>query len=147
MSSDRPAPSASWQESDSATFIDVGRVMIPRRDEIERTIVALVPGKPDAELTVVDIAAGVGWLSKAILARYPRAHALLLDGSDTMLAEAERNLAEYAGRYELRQFRLEDEGWIDALPAPVRCVVSSLAIHHRDAAGKRALYRRLLPAL
>lgn len=147
MTADRPTPPTGWQEADSSTFIDFGRVMIPRRDEIERTIVELIPALPDDEITVVDVAAGAGWLSRAILGRFPRARALLLDGSATMLEEADRNLAAYAGRYELRQFRIEDESWTDDLPAPVRCVVSSLAVHHLDDAGKRDLYQRLFPAL
>ncbi len=144
MHDDRPT---GWQEADSVTFIDVGRVMIPRRDEIERTIVALVPAADDELFTFVDVAAGAGWLSGAILERYPRSRALLLDGSATMLEQARRNLASFDDRLELRQFRLEDEGWIAALPTPVRCVASSLAIHHLDDAGKRDLYRNLLPAL
>ena len=147
MTADRPTPPTGWQEADSSTFIDFGRVMIPRRDEIERTIVELIPASPDDAFTVVDLAAGAGWLSGAILGRFPRARALLLDGSTTMLEEADRNLIGYAGRYELRQFRIEDEGWADVLPAPIRCVVSSLAVHHLDDAGKRDLYQRLFPAL
>ena len=109
MIDDQPTPPTGWQEADSSTFIDVGRVMIPRRDEIERTIVELIPATPDDAFTVVDLAAGAGWLSGAILGRHPRARALLLDGSATMLEEAGRNLATYAGRFELRQFRLEDD--------------------------------------
>lgn len=147
MGTGQPSPTGGWQEDDSATFIDVGRVMIPRRDEIERTIVALIPGPTDVAFTFVDVAGGAGWLSKALLDRYPLARALLLDGSPAMLAEAARNLADCAGRVELCQFQLADERWIGELPGPIRCVVSSLAIHHLDDAGKRDLYRQLLPAL
>lgn len=145
-SEDAQTPPA-WREEDSAVFIDLGRIMIPRRDEIEQTIVSLIPAETNDAFTFVDIAAGAGWLSKAILQRFPRSRALLLDGSTAMLDEATSGLAEYSGRFDLKLFQLLDLRWINELPTPIRAVVSSLAIHHLDDAGKRALFQRLAPAL
>lgn len=147
MADDRPTERRGWQENDSTTFIDVGRIMIPRRDEIESTILALIPAEADEQFIFVDVAAGSGWLSKAVLERFPGARTIVLDGSETMLDEARRNLDDVADRVELRPFCLEADAWIDALPAPVRCVASSLAVHHLDHDGKRRLFHRLLPAL
>jgi SAM-dependent methyltransferase len=136
-----------WQESDSALFIEMGRVMIPLRDEIEHVIVALILGEVGEPFWFADLAAGSGWLSRAILARYPMARALVLDGTETMLAESGRALAAFPGRFEPRRVRLEDERWTEDLPHPLRAVVSSLAIHHLDDAGKRALFARLFARL
>jgi ubiquinone/menaquinone biosynthesis C-methylase UbiE len=136
-----------WQEHDSSLFIDMGRVMIPRRDEIERTIVGLIPAREDEPFVGVDLAAGSGWLSRAILERFPQARMLLLDGSETMLAEARSSLSDYDGHFDTRIFRLEDDNWIDALDRKVRCVVSSLAVHHLDDAGKQRLFARLYERL
>lgn len=147
MTSDNAQTLPAWQEDDSEVFIDLGRIMIPRRDEIEQTIMSLIPADPDDAFTFVDVAAGAGWLSKAILDRFPRSHALLLDGSAAMLAEAQTVLAEHTGRFDLKLFQLLDLSWIDDLPSRLRAVVSSLAIHHLDDGGKRDMFERLAPAL
>ena len=143
---EKPTPELLWREADSALFIEMGRVMIPRRDEIERTIVSLIPAGDDA-WTGVDLATGSGWLSRAILEQYPQARMLLLDGTETMLAEARSSLATFSGRFDTRIFQLEDDRWIDRLDGDVRCFVSSLAVHHLDAAGKRRFFARLYDRL
>jgi tRNA (cmo5U34)-methyltransferase len=132
-----------WQESDSALFVERGRIMIPRRDQIERTIVSLIPAERADNFTIVDIAAGTGWLTQAILNAFPGARAVILDGSDTMLVEAAQTLAEHAERVDHQLFRLEDPDWEDLIAGSVRCFVSSLAIHHLDGVGKQELFKRL----
>lgn len=138
-----------WQESDSATFIQVGRVMTPRRDEIQETIVSLIPASAAHPFTVVDIAGGSGWLSAAVLERHPHSRVVMLDGSETMRDEASQSLRGYGDRFRAEPFRLEDDAWMQRIGAPVRCFVSTLAIHHLDDQGKRnlfiALFDRLQP--
>jgi tRNA (cmo5U34)-methyltransferase len=136
-----------WSEGDSALFVEMGRVMIPQRDEIERTIIALVPAQEDESFCVVDIAAGSGWLTLALLERFPRATAVVLDGSQTMLEEATRMLGAHAGRFSTARFELAEPDWELRVPEGVRAFVSSLALHHLDGAGKRDLFRRLYARL
>lgn len=147
MSKDRTDEATTWQETDSETFIQMGRVMIPRRDDIQETILSLLPAIRDEEFTVVDIAGGAGWLSGAILDRFPRARVLLVDGSETMRENASRALERYGDRFRAEPFRLEDDAWMQRLGSPVRCCVSSLAIHHLDDAGKRRLFIALFDQL
>ncbi|HUG15340.1 MAG TPA: class I SAM-dependent methyltransferase [Thermomicrobiales bacterium] len=132
-----------WQESDSALFVEMGRVMIPQRDEIERVMLGLVPAGPDEAFTFVDVAAGAGWLTRAILERFPNSSAVVLDASETMLAEAAHQLADHEGWVTFQHFQLEEPDWEQRIRGDIRCVVSSLAIHHLDGPGKRALFRRL----
>lgn len=132
-----------WSEADSRHFIDVGRIHIPRRDEIGEVILDLLPVEADEPFTTVEIGVGGGWLSEALLERFPRARVIGVDGSPAMLAETERRLAPFEGRFDLRPFRLEDFSWLDDLPERVRCFVSSLVIHHLDEEEKRRLYRAL----
>ncbi|MEA2510991.1 MAG: tRNA (cmo5U34)-methyltransferase [Thermomicrobiales bacterium] len=138
-----------WQESDSTHFIDLGRIYTPRRDELRDAFLDLIPAETDEDFVGVEIGTGQGWLTAAILKHYPRARMIGLDGSETMLLATEAMLAPYPGRFELRSFRLEDPGWIEALPAGQRCIVSSLVIHHLRGPEKavlfRALYGRLAP--
>jgi tRNA (cmo5U34)-methyltransferase len=136
-----------WGEEDSALFVEMGRIMIPRRVEIEHTIVGLVPAGNDDSFIFVDIAAGAGWLTHAILDRFPCSRAVVLDASDTMLAEAARQLAAHGGRVTFQQFQLEEPDWEARISGPIHCFVSSLAIHHLDGPGKEALFRRLFERL
>lgn len=136
-----------WTEAHSRRFIEVGRIHIPRRDEIERAILDLIPAEPDEAFRAVEIGVGGGWLSESILRHFPTARVIGLDRSPTMLEESERRLAPFAGRVELRSFQLEDFSWLDALPERVRCFVSSLVIHHLDGDGKRRLYQALYQRL
>lgn len=130
-----------WSEADSRRFIERGRIHIPARDEIQEIILDLLPAEQDEPFLAVELGIGAGWLSEAILRQFPAARVLGLDGSPTMLRETESRLQSFAGRFELRPFRLEGRSWLGMIDDDVRCFVSSLVIHHLDAAGKRTLYR------
>lgn len=134
---------AVWQEENSAEFIDHGRVLTPGRDEIGRTLLDLVPAAPDEAFVAVEMGSGQGWLSEALLRRFPRARVIALDGSAAMLRAAGGLLAPFGDRVELRPFRLEDPAWPGRLGTEVRCFLSSLVVHHLDESGKRALFARL----
>jgi len=136
-----------WAETDSAHFIDLGRIYTPRRDELAEAFCDLIPAAEDEAFTGAELGTGEGWLSEAILRRYPAARMIGLDGSDTMLRAANERLSPFAGQYELRPLRLEEPEWVAALPDGLRCVVSSLVIHHLDGPGKAALFRELFAKL
>jgi len=133
----------SWQESDSAFFLDRGRIFTPDRDTIARTFVDLIPADRDDTFCGVEIGHGQGWLMDTVLSHYPHARMTGVDGSAGMRDAATAALAPHAGRFELRPFRLEDDAWLDAITEPVRCFVSCLVIHHLDGPGKRALFATL----
>ncbi len=132
-----------WQEADSATFVDNGRIYTPDRDTIARTFVDLIPAHCDDVFCGVEIGHGQGWLIDTILGQYPNARMIGLDGSDAMRDAAAALLAPHTGRFALRPFRLEDDAWLNAITEPVRCFVSCLVIHHLDGTGKRALFATL----
>jgi tRNA (cmo5U34)-methyltransferase len=136
-------PSTTWQESDSERFIDLGRIYTPRRDELRDAFLDLIPAEREDAFTGVEVGTGQGWLTEAILRRYPQARMIGLDGSETMLRATAATLAPYPGRFELRSFRLEEPGWVVRLPDGLRCVVSSLVVHHLRGPEKAALFRTL----
>lgn len=141
----QPTGGLLWQETDSRFFIELGRVVTPGREEIERAILELLPASSHEDFFAVELGCGAGWLSDAVLRVFPQARVLALDPSEEMRREAARLLAPYGERVELRHFLLEDDAWLRDLaagPAP-RCVYSSLVVHHLDGPGKQALYRRL----
>ena len=135
-----------WDEEESGAFVEFGRAMVPGREELERTLLGLVPAGCEETFVCVEIGTGTGWLSEAMLREFPRVRILGLDGSSQMLHRAGERLARYGARAELRPFRLEDHSWTEALP-PVRVFLSSLVLHHLDGSGKRELFTRLLSRL
>lgn len=135
-----------WGEDESRVFVEYGRAMVPGREEIERTILDLVPAEPDEPFLGAEIGTGAGWLSEAVLLEFPKARIIGLDGSLEMLKMATDRLTPYGDRAELRRFRLEEPSWTDGLP-PVRVFLSSLVLHHLDGAGKRDLFGRLFDRL
>lgn len=138
-----------WQEEDSERFIERGDIITPSRGEQLSMVTGLIPAESEQEFLAVDLACGAGSLSGAVLARFPRSRVLALDGSATMLMEAQRRLGAFGKRVEFGEFDLFDAAWLDRLPAPPLCFLSSLAIHHLDADQKKRLfgrlYERLLP--
>ena len=137
-----------WGEDDSKIFVEFGRAMVPGREEIERTLLDLIPAEPDEPFLAVEIGTGAGWLSAAVLREFSNAKILGLDGSPQMLEKAAQLLGHYAERAELRRFRLEESSWVDRLPQEeVRVFLSSLVFHHLDGTGKRDLFVRLFDRL
>jgi trans-aconitate methyltransferase len=106
-----------WGEDESRVFVEYGRAMVPGREEIERTILDLIPAEADEPFLGVEIGTGAGWLSAAVLREFPKARIVGLDGSPEMLGTATDLLAPYGDRAELRPFRLEETSWPDGLPA------------------------------
>src|SRR5262249_29699922 len=64
-----------------------------------------------------------------------------------MRERARARIVAHADRVEVRPFLLEEREWRAALPRPLRCVVSSLCVHHLDGAGKHALFADLAPRI
>lgn len=135
-----------WGEDESETLVELGRAMVPGREEIERTFLDLIPAESDEPFVGVEIGTGTGWLSAAVLREFSKARILGLDGSSSMLRRAAELLGCYGDRAEVRRFRLEEPSWIDGLP-DVRVFLSSLVLHHLDDTGKRTLFARLFDRL
>jgi tRNA (cmo5U34)-methyltransferase len=118
------------------------RTFIPGYERMIATVVHWLDGHVPLAGLVVDLGAGTGALSAAILGALPDVRVQLVDVDPNMLEVAATRCSAYPGRYELRRARFED-------PLP-RChaVVASLALHHvatRD--EKRELYRAIFDAL
>jgi tRNA (cmo5U34)-methyltransferase len=86
---------------------------------------------------VLDLGAGTGLLSAAVLDRHPDAELVLLDGAPEMLAQARDRLPAASSTTVVGDLRA-------ALPAgPFDAVVSALAIHHLEDPQKRELFARI----
>ncbi len=118
------------------------RQLIPCFDRFYGTAIealGLVEGGPVRR--VLDLGAGTGLLSGLVREALPDAELVLLDGSEAMLDGARDRLGDQGVTYVRDDLR-------EPLPeGPFDAVVSSLAIHHLDDAGKRDVYARALAAL
>ena len=118
------------------------RMFIPNYERMIATVVHWLDGHVPAGGLVVDLGAGTGGLSAAILNALPDVRVRLVDVDPNMLEIAATRCAAHAGRYDLRHARFQD-------PLP-RCqaVVASLALHHvATHTEKRELYRAISNAL
>jgi len=101
----------------------------------------LVGHVPDDGL-VIDLGAGTGALSHAVLKALPKARVRLVDVDPSMLDQAFWRCSDFSARVESRRATFE-EGL-----CPCNAVVASLALHHlADPHQKRALYARIREAL
>jgi len=140
-------PVNQWKEGDSATFLDFGEIFVPKRAEQNETLLQLIPARTDEAFTIVELAAGGGVLAQAILERFPACHYIALDGSEKMRQQMAQKLAAFRNRLTILPFLLEEQAWRTTLPVPLRCVVSSLCVHHLSDEEKQTLFRDMLERL
>jgi tRNA (cmo5U34)-methyltransferase len=118
---------------DPATYLERIRVEVPDYDELQDAVAWATAGIHAEQ--VLELGVGTGQTSRRVLHLHPGAELVGIDESAEMLAAAPADVA--AG--DLRVSRLQDplpEGNFDL-------VVSALAVHHLDGAGKADLFARV----
>ncbi len=129
----------SWSNFDTEMFVKYAQACVPRRPEQISTVCDLLGELPVAH--VLDLCCGEGLLSQEYLRRAPGGRVTLLDGSAEMLAAAASRLAAFGDRFTQVQADIADRDW--RVAGRYGGVMTSLAVHHLDAAGKQQLYRDL----
>jgi tRNA (cmo5U34)-methyltransferase len=115
---------------------------IPHYDEMLATGVELLGALAPPTAHVLDLGAGTGALSRAVLEGLPQARVTVLDVDGQMLAEARLRLTRFGDRAAF-----QEGSFLDPLPA-ADAVVASLALHHvHDFDAKVELYRSIHAAL
>jgi len=115
---------------------------IPHYDDMLATGVELLARLVAPEAHVLDVGAGTGALSEAVLEGLPQARVTLLDVDVEMLAEARRRLQGFGDRVAFRE-----GSFLDPLPT-ADAIVASLALHHvHDLELKTRVYRAVHAAL
>lgn len=103
----------------------------------------------DRTFTFLDLGAGTGAASQAILNRYPNSSAILADFSTEMMAEGAKALAPFEGRYRFVEFDMSGAAWPADIPEGLDAVVTSMCIHHLPDDRKQSLFgeirERLVP--
>ena len=119
------------------TYLAEMAAEIPGYEDLQEAVVAVTVGVDASR--VLELGVGTGETALRVQASHPDACWVGIDSSEAMLTRARERLPDA----DLRLQRLEDE----LPPGPFDLVVSALAVHHLDGAGKRDLFSRLARVL
>jgi len=114
-----------------------------RRVAQRRLMALLLPFGEQDEFTFLDLGAGTGAASRAILGLRPRSTAILADFSVQMMRAGEREMQPFAGRYSFVAFDMTTGEWPAAIPAALDAVVTSMCIHHLPDERKRGIFAEI----
>ncbi len=135
---------AIWKsESVARNFAEQSAQRERERAEQLTFVARLLPFAREDAFAFVDLGAGTGAASRAVLNEYPNASALLAEFSPQMAAEGEKAMEPYAGRYRYVEFDLNSSEWPADIPARLDAVISALSIHHLPDPRKRAIFREI----
>ncbi|MGO9487658.1 MAG: class I SAM-dependent methyltransferase [Solirubrobacteraceae bacterium] len=143
MSSPQPSLSG-WRSPEVAgSYLESRETVIPMLDVMEDLVRVLLARAPRPVARFLDLGCGGGAMSELVRSVSPSAEAVLVDFSETMLAQARRR-GEGEQGWQVLCGDLAGTGWREALP-PGRydAVVSGLAIHHLSPQRKRALFAEI----
>jgi tRNA (cmo5U34)-methyltransferase len=132
-----------WQDPAHVTWW-TERMDAPGQDRARELelLTRLVPALGDAP-RLLDLGAGYGAVSAAVLAALPTASAVLVDFSAPMMAEGAARLSAFAGRWRYVTWDLNQPSWPPDAEGPFDAVVSAQALHHLSDERKDALYREV----
>jgi tRNA (cmo5U34)-methyltransferase len=135
---------AIWKSAEVArTFAAMADQRERERREQLLLVARLLPFGRNDTFTFLDLGAGTGAASRAVLSEFPRATAILADFSKEMMAEGASSLAAFAGRYRYVEFDMLSSEWPAEVPVPLDAVVSALSIHHLPDARKRTIFAEI----
>ena len=139
---------AIWQSEEVAAAYAAEVATSERNDAAQQRFMAvLLPFAEQEAFTFLDLGAGTGAASRAILARYPRSSAILADFSVQMMGAGEREMQPFAGRYRYVEFDMSGGEWPAAIPAGLDAVVTSMCVHHLPDERKQSLFAEIFGRL
>jgi hypothetical protein len=139
---------AIWQSADIAENWQAQAAARERSDTVpQRFMAALLPFGAEDTFTFLDLGAGAGAASRAVLDAYPRSTGILADFSAAMRGVGEQEMAPYAGRYRYVEYDMSASDWPAAIPATLGAVVTSLCVHHLPDERKQALFAEIFDHL
>jgi SAM-dependent methyltransferase len=106
------------------------RVADPTRAQRFQLLCDLFPFATDATVTLLDVGAGYGPVSKFILDQFPNATSIAQDGSEPMLQRARQIMVSYGARFQPHQSDLFEKDWLPQHCGPFDAVVSSSCLHN-----------------
>src|SRR5258708_13501980 len=122
---------AIWQSDEVVdTWVAEAKRQERNRAAQRRFMAVLLPFGEQEAFTFLDLGAGTGAASRAILDLHPRSTAILADFSSQMMAAGESEMEPFAGRYRYVEFNMTTGEWPAAIPAALDAVVTSMSVNH-----------------
>jgi tRNA (cmo5U34)-methyltransferase len=113
----------------------------PTRAQRFQLLCDLFPFPAGATVTILDVGAGYGPVSKFILDHFTNATCIAQDGSEPMLRRARQLMASYGTRFQPHQSDLFDKDWLPQQFGPFDAAVSASCLHNlRDFKRISAIY-------
>src|SRR4029450_2529163 len=106
------------------------RAADPTRAQRFQLLCDLLPFPTDATVTILDVGAGYGPVSKFSLDQFPHPPSFAQDGSEPMLQHARQIMASYGARFQPYQSDLFDKAWLPQQFGPFDAAVSSSCLHN-----------------
>ena len=120
-------------------YLELMHAEVPQYERVQDEVAAACEGLEVR--AILELGIGTTQTARRVLQRHPGATLVGIDASEEMLGAARATLAGHA--VQLHAGRLEDP----LPPGPFDLVVSALAIHHLDGAGKADLFGRIASVL
>jgi tRNA (cmo5U34)-methyltransferase len=102
----------------------------PARAQRFQLMCDLLPFPTDATVTILDVGAGYGPVSKFILDQYANATCIAQDGSTPMLQRGQQIMAGYGARFTTYQSDLFGKTWLPQQFGPFDAAVSASCLHN-----------------
>ncbi len=116
----------------------------PIREIQAEMVVRMIPHPLDSAIRVLDLCAGFGALSIAILKSRPNAKALCIDGSEELTKLGRDRTAEFAERIKFVQASLDTADWLTSTTGSYDAVVSAQAfIRFLTPERRKSLYKEI----
>jgi tRNA (cmo5U34)-methyltransferase len=148
MSHQHDANAQIWQSEEIVSnWVKEASVQERHRADARRLMADLLPFAEDGEFTFLDLGAGTGAQTRAILSRYPRSSAIMADFSVQMMSAGEPELAPFRGRYRTTEFDMTTGDWPAGLPAHADAIVTSMCVHHLSDERKQGLFAEIFAHL
>jgi tRNA (cmo5U34)-methyltransferase len=115
-----------------------------KRGGHRRFMSRLLPFGDQDEFTFLDLGAGTGAQTLAILEMYPRSTAIMADFSAEMMRAGAEQMQPFGARYRYIEFDMTTGQWPDEIPAELDAIVTSMCVHHLTDERKQGLFAEIL---
>src|SRR4051794_905975 len=117
-----------WQSPDyAAEWVADAEARDPQRADQLVLLGGMIPRPRDAAIRVLDIGAGYGAITRAVLNVFPAAQVTLLDYSQAMLDQSRERLSDHADQLQYAIGDFSKPGWEPQGAAPFDAIVSGSA--------------------
>lgn len=135
-----------WTQESSEIYRQLASIAVPGRAEQMAAVLMLMPFDQQESFRAVELASGEGKLAQALLAAFPNATVVALDGEESMRQATTARLSQFGGRASVAAFDMKADDWYVHLDG-ADVVYSSLCVHHLDGTEKQAMFKAIASRL